>query len=244
MRFGLVITLAAFAPWMSACAYFDAVVSEPPELAELTLDEALVNEITEASFDGPVTPGRAFAVAEGIQEHRTLMFRYLGHSDRLCDEYMTNVSITRNTLASGLGVVGDASLVTGIASALPNTAGAWTAVGAVANSTRNSLETEVLGGRNLPALLLVLRAARARERADLLDRLVEANRLEEVEALSAHLQAYHAGCGINRALAEVGAQAGQAQLEAMRRIAAAEGSDQLEPKTVSAPTGGLAEAET
>lgn len=209
---------------LGGCEMWKPLSPYGQQLKPLELPADAVNAITGSSLDitTNIAPAVAFANAGDVRERRALVVGYLAQSDWLCDQYMTGVSVSRNSIATGLGIAGDASLVTSLASALPNTAGAWTALSGVATTTRNTLETEVMGGRNLPALLLVLRAARAEDRADLLEKLASASSVEDVDTVRANLMSYHAGCGLNRALAEVSAAAGQTHADAMNRIAGIE----------------------
>lgn len=167
------------------------------------------------------SPAVAFAYAsrlhdagDELEAQRNLAYAFLNQSDWLCDQYMTDVAISRNTASAALETGALASSALGSVAGVTGTANVFSAFSSFATGTRSVLEDEVFRQEQFDALLDALEAHRATRRNGLMAVLRDAETPQDLAPVRIGIASYHASCGVNRALASLSSTASNARQDA------------------------------
>ena len=196
---------------ITACVLTTACASVPlPRMVPQHPSEANALALPEGFADRFRSEPTAASSGQRRSLRRELATRLIAESNRRCENYLTDISITRNTSRGLLDVLGLTFASVG-SLASPNSANWWAGASTLSQSTRSSLEQTVFNGAEFATLYVAIgNGRRAWRDAFLVD--LEAGKMDgwQGDSILAAIQDYDLLCGINYGLARV-QQAVQAQ---------------------------------
>jgi hypothetical protein len=160
-------------------------------------------------FDAASAPNSSTA-AQMPALRRELASSLIAQSDRLCEDYLTGVSVVRNGYATGLGVGALSFSAAGGVTTPVRSANLLSAIASLLTGANTNVSSTLFGGREYPLIYAAVKTGRRAQRDRIITEIEKSNGDYSTwgyHSILALVEGYHSDCGVNYGLQRMNALA-------------------------------------